>query len=432
MSEPDYDPEDLSFTDGVNELRRVCGGTLEALVITLTSHERPDVHYLRIFLMTYRTFTTSRELLEFLIHRYHNQPPPGLKAADLKIWFTQKQRVIKIRVTNVIRTWIESHLSNEDAKYILPKVIQFAARDMVDTTLSKGVTISCEKRKLRGHLPHLMIANPPGDPPIVIIPRNKRYLEVIDIDPLELARQLTLLESNLFRQIAVPECLAKVWQNKEVDMSNLTRLIDMNNSVTHWVGKTILDQSETKKRANVIKHFIATAERCHQLRNFSTVIQIVAGLTMTPVFRLRSTWEKISQKNLSVLSDLGTLMSPTKNYIAYRDMMKTISPPCVPFIGVYLTDLTFIGDGNPDNLKEKPHQINFDKRRKSAEVMIEMQSIQSMPYHLISVQSILDFLKISFENLPNEKGLYSMSLGIEPREKADEKVAKLLSESGFI
>lgn len=431
MSEPDHDPEDLSFADA-DEEQQVCGGTLEALVIRLTSHERPDVQYLRVFLMTYRTFTTSRELLELLIDRYHNQPPPGLNAADLKIWFKQKQQVIKIRVTNVIRTWIEYHLSNEDADYILPQVSQFAARDMVDTALSNGVRLSCEKRKLRGHLPHLMIANPPGDPPIVIAPRNKRHLELIDIDPLELARQLTLLESNLFRQIAVPECLAKVWQNTEVEMSNLTKLIDMNNAVTHWVGKAILLQTENKKRAHVIKHFIATAERCHQLKNYSTLIQIVAGLTMTPVFRLRRTWETISQKNLSILSYLGTLMSPTKNYITYRDMIKNISPPCVPFIGVYLTDLTFIGDGNPDHLKENHEQINFDKRRKSAAVMIEMQSFQSMPYHLISVQSILDYLKTSFENLPTENDLYTMSLAIEPREKEDDKVARLLSESGFI
>ncbi|KAH9814181.1 ras guanine nucleotide exchange factor domain-containing protein [Melampsora americana] len=430
MIETDEEIEGLSIDE--EDQQKVSGGTLKALVIKLTSHQRPDVQYLKVFLMTYRTFTNSIQLLELLIDRYHIQPPSNLNSTELKLWFTQKQQVIKIRVTNVIRTWIESHLSNEEAEYILPRVSQFATREMVDLSLSKKVTLSCEKRKIRGHLPHLMIANPPGEPPLVILPRNKFQLDLLEIDPLELARQLTLLESNLFRQIAVPECLARVWENKELDSSNLTKLINMNNSVTHWVGKTILFQNQKKKRANIIKHFISTAERCHQLKNYSTLIQIVAGLTMTPVFRLRRTWETISQKNLSVLNSLGQLMSPTKNYITYREMIKKVSPPCVPFIGVYLTDLTFIGDGNLDQLRERPDEINFDKRRKSAEVMIEMQSFQSMPYHLISVSSIANYLDACFQNLPNEKDLYSISLGIEPKEKEDEKVSRLLVESGFI
>ena len=35
----------------------------------------------------------------------------------------------------------------------------------------------------------------------------------------------------------------------------------------------------------------------------------------------------------------------------------------IPFIGVYLTDLTMIESGNPDFVKDHPHLINFHKRQ---------------------------------------------------------------------
>ena len=34
-----------------------------------------------------------------------------------------------------------------------------------------------------------------------------------------------------------------------------------------------------------------------------------------------------------------------------RDFIHSANPPCVPYLGVYLTDLTFIEDGIPDKIK---------------------------------------------------------------------------------
>lgn len=125
-------------------------------------------------------------------------------------------------------------------------------------------------------------------------------------------------------------------------------------------------------------------------------------------------------------------MSPTKNYAAYRETIRNMAPPCVPFVGVYLTDWTFIGDGNPDFLREKPGQINFNKRQKAAELIVQIQSYQSMPYHLTPVPVIVKFLEESLENPKDEKQLYDLSLELEPRERDDEKIARLLAESGFL
>ncbi|KAI9606233.1 hypothetical protein H4Q26_004608 [Puccinia striiformis f. sp. tritici PST-130] len=418
---PDYGPDDISFNVD-NQIRGA------------------DVPFLRVFLMTYRTFTTSHDFLDLLIERYHQPPPPNLLAEELQLWTDQKQKVIKIRVINVIRSWIESHLSDEDADSIIQRVTEFSSHDMGDTNLARQVALTCERRQSRVALSKMTPMQAPGNPPPSIPPRNPRKIKFLDIDPLELARQLSLVESKLFCQIQANECLGKAWPKEfaKEGTPNIKAMIDMSNSLTRWVAETILLQPEQKKRASTIKHFILVADffffltrdsRCRSLNNFSTLMQIIAGLNSTPIYRLRRTWETIPQKTLTLFAQLGAVMSPTKNYAAYRDTIRNMAPPCVPFVGVYLTDWTFIGDGNPDQLREKPHQINFNKRQKAAELIVQIQSYQSMPYQLSPMPSIVKFLEESIENPRDETELYDLSLELEPRERDDEKIARLLAES---
>lgn len=75
--------------------------------------------------------------------------------------------------------------------------------------------------------------NPPGNPPPPILPRSNRKLKFLDIDPLELARQLSLVESKLFCQIQANECLGKAWPKEfaKEGTPHIKAMIDMSNSV---------------------------------------------------------------------------------------------------------------------------------------------------------------------------------------------------------
>lgn len=102
-------------------------------------------------------------------------------------------------------------------------------------------------------------------------------------------------------------------------------------------------------------------------------------------------------------------------------------------LGLYLTDLTFIEDGNVNNIKAMPHLINFDKRMKTAEKIREIQQYQCEPYTLVEVSEIKNFLVTHIESgEPNADDLYDRSLHLEPREREDEKIARLLFEGGFL
>jgi hypothetical protein len=112
----------------------------------------------------------------------------------------------------------------------------------------------------------------------------------------------------------------------------------------------------------------------------------------------------------------------TRNFAAYRARLKQELPPCLPFMGVYLTDLTFIEDGNA-KLKRcttATHiMINFSKYLKTVQLLNEIQRFQVMPYPMAEVASVQNSMRKWFdESLTggDQEILYQASLRLEPRE----------------
>lgn len=126
------------------------------------------------------------------------------------------------------------------------------------------------------------------------------------------------------------------------------------------------------------------------------------------------------------------LIASTKNFSRYREALHAAQPPCIPFLGVYLTDLTFIEDGIASVVKNNTELINFTKRTKTAEVIRDIQQYQNVPYTLTEVPELRDWILDNMQAASDVHEMYNKSLQIEPREREEEKIARLLSESGFL
>ena len=185
----------------------------------------------------------------------------------------------------------------------------------------------------------------------------------------------------------------------------------------------ILTQTDSKRRQVVIKHFVAIAERCRQLNNFSTLMSIVSALGTAPIHRLNRTWAQVNQKTMATLENMRKLMNSTKNFTEYRDTLHRANPPCIPFLGVYLTDLTFIEDGIPSIIK-KTDLINFAKRAKTADVISDIQQYQNVPFALQPVPELQEYMLTNMRSADDVHNMYERSLQAEPREREDEKIAR--------
>jgi len=60
---------------------------------------------------------------------------------------------------------------------------------------------------------------------------------------------------------------------------------------------------------------------------------VMAGVNSAPVLRLKRTNELIAPKYWTMKNGLDKTLDSTKNFSNYKDMLKTINPPCVPFFG---------------------------------------------------------------------------------------------------
>lgn len=119
---------------------------------------------------------------------------------------------------------------------------------------------------------------------------------------------------------------------------------------------------------------------------------------------------------------------------AYRERLHTSNPPCIPYLyesiffanisnqlyyksGTYLSDLTFIDEGNPDTLP--PHKlINFSKRLLTYRAISEIQRYQNEAYKLRPVDNIIkliETIKGPTDEKEFEKQMYAESLAREPR-----------------
>ncbi|KKZ64626.1 hypothetical protein EMCG_09455 [[Emmonsia] crescens] len=427
------DHESEVFYDTKGDVPTLKCGTLAGLVEHLTRHDKLDTSFNATFLLTYRSFTTASELFEMLVHRFTLQPPYGLDKADLQTWTEQKQTPIRIRVVNIMKNWFDNYWMepNDDANMRLLQRVYAFVKDSVGKTKTPGSQqlLTLVEQRMRGQdsSAKRLVPTISGNAPPSILPKNMKKLKFLDIDPMEFARQLSIIESRLYAKIKPTECLNKTWQKKlgpdEPDpAANVKALILHSNQLTNWVAEMILHQQDVKRRVVVIKHFVLIAERCRAMNNYSTLTSIISALGTAPVHRLNRTWAQVSARISAILENMRRLMASTKNFGEYREALHLANPPCIPFFGVYLTDLTFIEDGIPSLTQS--HLINFNKRAKTAEVIRDIQQYQNAPYPFHSVPELQDYVLSNMQAAGDVHEMYERSLEVEPREREDEKIAR--------
>lgn len=249
----------------------VKGGTLLALVEQLTRHDKLDSNFNNTFLLTYRSLTSARELFELLVKRFGIQPPEGLTQSEYEAWRDHKQKLIRFRVVNILKSWFDIFWmedQNEESRQLIRDVYAFAREAIKSSeTPGSGPLMAVLDQRMNGKEAggRRMIQTLNQSTPTPIVPKNMKKLKFLDIDVTEFARQLTVIESRLYGKIKAAECLNKTWQKKvgEGDPDpapNVKALILHSNQMTNWVAEMILAQMDVKKRVVVIKHFVAVAD----------------------------------------------------------------------------------------------------------------------------------------------------------------------------
>ncbi|KAJ5984678.1 hypothetical protein N7481_006777 [Penicillium waksmanii] len=406
----------------------VKAGTLAALVDHLTRHDKLDASFNRTFLTTYKYFISTNELIRLLIDQFDGTPP-DLNPTQAAEWSNQIKPLVRLRVINIFKQWLESFWGdssrcdatvNQDLLEI--KAFVYRINDASEAVAARQL-LSIIQCRLEGVVNIKTIQPFLSSAPKPILPKKLNKLQFLKIDPKEIARQLTIMESSMFAKIQRSELLNKSWQKRDTcggpgSAPHIRASIRYSNQVSNWVVALIIAESELKKRTQVIGHFINVASACRDLQNYSTVISILSGLESAPIYRLSRTWAMVTERSCNTLSPMQAMISSTQNYNAYRETIRAAVPPCIPFLGLFLKDLTFIEDGNPGLTSEG--LINFHKYTMLASTIQDVQRFKEAPYCLQPVPELQEYLATELQSAVELHELWPRSCELEPRSRGDE------------
>jgi son of sevenless len=141
---------------------------------------------------------------------------------------------------------------------------------------------------------------------------------------------------------------------------------------------------------------------------------IFASFNSSTIHRLSRTWSLLNSKYRSTFDALQKLLSSDRNFSLYRKTLAEVEPPCVPFIGIYLTDLTFVKNGVCDFLPNNEKLLNFSKYYNASSILNQTIKYQ-VPYNLQKVDKIQKYIETELAATLDEAKLYSLSIQLEPR-----------------
>merc|ERR1712088_311208 len=396
-------------------------GTMEKLVESLASDTGElESTYINVFLATYRTFASPKQVLNLLTERYEQ-----LAGAGAPDRVEQYRRTLR----QALHVWLDQFPEDfmEPPNFpCLSHFESFCRRVMPGSELDskvqrKGKVIRKEAREGRrsSDSPLIQMLQEPHGPDrrrerytksqsLPHLLPSPSYSDILDISTKHFAQQITAMDNELFKRVIPHQCLGSVWSSKsrERDAATVVATIEQFNAVSYRVISTVLIDCDAKNsaRARVISAWIDIAQELRVLKNFSSLKAIVSGLQSNPVFRLKKAWHTVPRDKLEIFEELARIFSEDNNAVAQRELLvregtarfadtagendhhlqkmlqkhqensRAISYGTIPYLGTFLTDLTMIDTAIPDIVSQG--LINFDKRRKEFEVLAQIKLLQ--------------------------------------------------------
>lgn len=352
--------------------------SLNKLVASITPQaELPDMMDVTTFLVTYQTFTTTSSLLHKLTQRYMVPEKKDANPEEAKHYITSVVRPIQMRVAKILKQVLETQYRDIDDSLL--EFIKVFVLGIVDQTLlakqcMAGVAGVIAKRKTQQDA--AAAANNTGG--VMSLKKPGLVGSLYDLSSDEIARHLTLIEFEVYSQIKPTEFFGQAWAKPKYHhrAPSIRAMIDRFNMITKWITTEIVSEEKIRSRVKRYMKFIKIAQALRQMHNYHTLMAILGGLNEGPVYRLKFTKAELPPKFQQTMTELQNVMSADGSYNAYRLELASATPPCIPYIGVYLRDLTYFdeGAGGADGM------INFKSKKNVYSVIQIIQKYQATPY----------------------------------------------------
>lgn len=418
------------------------GATLNRLVEQLTNIERVDVDFMDMFLLQYASFCPAATLFAKLCERY--DVPRNASLTEKEFVFTI-QKPLQLVVLNVLREWLMRHVDLEDVTALMPALKSFVERVQADGHTSQASRLAETLQRLAAAADSSRQANAFSADSVVESNRaptrsaldrellrtsltNMLDLAASDgeaaqlkLDEASLARQITLRDHPVYAAIEPRELLHQAWTRPKLyaRCPHVLGFIERFNRLANWVSISVLREETVRERVRVLGSLIKLGECFSDVGNFNGVMAVIVGLNNAAVSRLKWTKLRLPRRFSKMLAALEATMSMSSSFKTYRaalTAMRETQQPALPYIGVFLTDLVFLEDGNPDTIQpDGVPLLNVDKRRAVYTNIKHVLHWRTAQFAFTVDAAAQAWLDSQMQSIVDENELFRLSLLREPR-----------------
>ncbi|KAM5146446.1 ral guanine nucleotide dissociation stimulator-like 2 isoform 2-T3 [Mantella aurantiaca] len=398
-------------------------GTLPRLIRhLLEARVLGDTTYTPVFLATYRTFSSTSEVLTLLLDRLQNNN--HLQSRDYSHGGKDDD------ISSLFCAWMSQH--PEDFLSLPPE-----RREQLSLCLAR-----LRKANLVAKLQELRARDKDTADQSPTAGESSDPLDVLTFQAGYVAEQLTCLEAALFLRVVPYECLGSVWSRRDKGGDHFDRCHSVRETVRHFnrlsgavTASCVQDpQLRPQQRARIIEKWVKVAEECWSLRNFSSVYAILSALQSTAVHRLKRVWAETSKEIQRSYQEMSEVFSEKDNYAKMRELLfqsqdssdaaSKRHPPrskdpratgVIPYLGVFLTDLVMLDSAIRDQLENG--YLNFEKRRKEFESLSQIRILQNvcLGYRFSSDPHFVSWFR-KLRSMSEDES-YRLSCDIEPTQE---------------
>uniref|UniRef100_A0A8B9KKN4 Ral guanine nucleotide dissociation stimulator n=1 Tax=Astyanax mexicanus TaxID=7994 RepID=A0A8B9KKN4_ASTMX len=400
------------------KVRTIKAGTLERLVEYMVSAFRGnDSTYVTIFLCTYRSFATTKQVLDLLLNRYTSG---ALIFSHSGHRLTHDDRTeLRNTISSILGAWLDQYSEDfwKPPDYsCLKRLISYLHINFPGSDLERracNLLGQFHRRLQQEPEPEVLDQ---GSCTFGLLEENgyeDDRLDFLSFDPTVVAEQFTLMDA--------------------VNELNLDNLMYISSCVCSLHCE------------------------CRILKNFSSLRAILSALQCNPVHRLRRTWDEVSRENFRIFHELSEIFSDENNHSLSRELLikegtskfatleinpkraqkrqqpqrdLSVMQGTIPYLGTFLTDLVMMDTAMKDYFDGG--LINFEKRRKEFEVIAQIKLLQLAcnNYNFILNARFREWF--STVDKLTEAESYSLSCEIEPLSESASNTLKAKKNTGII
>nr|XP_023696505.1 ral guanine nucleotide dissociation stimulator-like isoform X1 [Paramormyrops kingsleyae] len=394
------------------KVRTIKAGTLDKLVEYMVSAFRGnDSTYVTIFLCTYRSFASTKQVLDLLLDRHAKLQQTGAEGPRL----AQDDRTErKNAISSILGAWLDQYSEdfwNPPEHGCLQRLVPFVKLHFPGSDLERRACGLLAQYRRSQHLEPRLEGPEHVSCPFAMLEESgfeDERPDFLTFDPVLVAEQFTLMDAELFKKVVPYHCLGSIWsqrdkKGKEHVAPSVRATVSQFNCVTNCVIASCLGCRSLKpaQRARLVERWIEVARECRILKNFSSLRAILSALQCNSIHRLKRTWDEVSRESIRIFSELSEIFSDENNHSLSRELLikegtskfatLEVNPKraqkrhqqqrelgvmqgTIPYLGTFLTDLVMMDTAMKDYVEGE--LINFDKRRKEFEVIAQIKLLQ--------------------------------------------------------